>query len=487
MAVHTMSVLDRHMSTLSYETRSTRVRAGKLPSLIAYAAAHASGRRVPADPDFPQLFWRTLGSFTSGAAVGDALLGLANDALLAGDDEASSGISLALADGLVNGMAYLPTVSGQTALLSAAHALRSILAVRVSVSRLDEALRAAENFLDAGLTIGGVGLCGTSALLAAATDSSEKRRVPRHDLDPLCNTRAYLEAGQVGQQRGHGGARGVWDISGSARISAWLLADVDAYLSIPVCEFLLCGFDKFRFEHSADAVRRFIDRFNAVSLWTRAEALASSTPSGRSHALSNLIGLGSALLGAGDYAGATAVAMGLRLDDVKRLTASWALVDPKSLEAWRVLSDVTEDRGQYRNYKAALKKAMAEVNLSKASNSTLGAFENSRPSVIVPHIGAHTSELSATEMNLPETLAHQDGGPKDLISILRPRTLWGLAAPLVSLQERAQKWASQLSDDPERDDAARVLHAALLPFYYVSQPERDEVSLLLERRSQTIE
>lgn len=484
-----MSVLDRHISTLSYETRSTRVRAGKLPSLIAYAAALSCGRpSVPADADFPPLFWRTLGSFTSGAAFGDALLGLANDALLAGDDEASSGISLALADGLVVGMAYLPTVAGQTALLSAAHALRSMLVARVSVARLDEALRAAENFLDVGLAIGGVGLCGTVALLSAATtDSSETRRVPRHDLDPLCNTRVYLEANQVGQQGGNGGARGVWDISGSARISAWLLADVDAYLAIPVCEFLLCGFDKFRFEHSADAVRRFIDRFNAVSLWTRAEALASSTPSGRSHALSNLIGLGSALLGAGDYAGATAVAMGLRLDDVKRLTASWALVDPKSLEAWRVLSDVTEDRGQYRNYKAALKKAMAEINLSKASNSTQGAVENSRPCVIVPHIGAHTSELSATEMNLPETLAHQNGGPKDLISILRPRTLWGLTAPLVSLQERAYKWASQLKDDPERDDASRVLHAALLPFYFVSQPERDEVSLLLERRSQTIE
>ena len=67
--------------------------------------------------------------------------------------------------------------------------------------------------------------------------------------------------------------RTVWDVP--VRMLAEQMTFMDWYLyhSIPLSEFLANGWDRPKYEHTADSIMRFIDRVNAMCLWVEGSVL----------------------------------------------------------------------------------------------------------------------------------------------------------------------------------------------------------------------
>jgi len=120
----------------------------------------------------------------------------------------------------------------------------------------------------------------------------------------------------------------------------------------------------------------------------------------------------------------------------------------------------------------------------------------------VPHLGAHTMEMTAAEMNLPETAelpgaaAAGRGGagaaaaaaaaaaPR-VVNFKRYRTLLGMAAPLAALQCRCYLQSGVIAAPSARVQGA--LRAALRPFYFPGDEEREAAVAQLEARSLRVE
>ncbi|MCV5263811.1 RasGEF domain-containing protein, partial [Escherichia coli] len=81
-----------------------------------------------------------------------------------------------------------------------------------------------------------------------------------------------------------------------------------------------------------DAIRRYIDHFNAMALWITAEVLAQPTPATRAATIVRFVRLGVLLLRYNNFSALVELAIALRRDVVARLRATWALVPPPAME-----------------------------------------------------------------------------------------------------------------------------------------------------------
>jgi hypothetical protein len=140
------------------------------------------------------------------------------------------------------------------------------------------------------------------------------------------------------------------------------------------------------------------------------------------------------------------------------------------------LSGIVQDKEQYRRYKEVLRTATTLPN-----NSDTPA---------VPHMGAHTMELTAAEMNLPETvdLTRATSGstpPAKGINMKRYRTLLGMVAPLLSLQLRCYLQTGVIA--AKNAPLMGAMHSAQRPFYVVVDEDRELMVAKLEARSLRVE
>jgi len=257
----------------------------------------------------------------------------------------------------------------------------------------------------------------------------------------------------------------------------WTLLDHAAFARIPLQEFLECGWDRARYEHCADAVRAYVDRFNAVALWVSAEVLAQPGDEERAAVITRFAQVASHFRRLNNFCGVSAVGMALRRESVARLRFAWDLVPRAAAARLAELAQMITDREQYRRYKEALRAA------------TTG--ERAAETPAVPHLGAHTMELTAAEMNLPLTTelgraaAAGAKGPPVGVNFKRFRTLLAMAEPLVALQGRCYLQAGVVRAALPAVQGA--LQTALRPFFFVVDEDREAAVARLEARSFRIE
>jgi len=268
----------------------------------------------------------------------------------------------------------------------------------------------------------------------------------------------------------------LWTYPPAAIAEQWTLLDHAAFCAIPLKELLDCGWDKARFEHSADMVRRYVDRFNAVSLWISAEVLGQPGDEERAAMITRIVQTAAHLRRLHNYCGVSACIMALRRPSVSRLSFSWELVPAPVTTKLTELSGIVQDKEQYRRYKEILRTAT-----TLPTNSDTPA---------VPHMGAHTMELTAAEMNLPETvdLTRSTSAATPAakgINMKRYRTLLSMVAPLLSLQTRCYLQSNVIA--ARNAPLLGAMHSAQRPFYVVVDEDREAMVAKLEARSLRIE
>jgi len=268
----------------------------------------------------------------------------------------------------------------------------------------------------------------------------------------------------------------LWTYPPAAIAEQWTLLDHAAFCAIPLKELLDCGWDKARFEHSADMVRRYVDRFNAVSLWISAEVLGQPGDEDRAAMITRIVQTAAHLRRLHNYCGVSACIMALRRPSVSRLSFSWELVPAPVKTKLTELSGIVQDKEQYRRYKEVLRTAT-----TLPTNCETPA---------VPHMGAHTMELTAAEMNLPETvdLTRTTSAATPAakgINMKRYRTLLSMVAPLLSLQSRCYLQSNVIA--ARNAPLLGAMHSAQRPFYVVVDEDREAMVAKLEARSLRIE
>jgi RasGEF domain len=208
----------------------------------------------------------------------------------------------------------------------------------------------------------------------------------------------------------------LWHAPYDVLAAQWTLIEHGMLRTIPLYEWLACGWDNPRYLHTADAIRRFIDHFNAIALWVTAEVLAQDTPQDRAASIVRFVKLGVVLRAYNNFTALAELSMGLRRSSVQRLKQTWELVPEAAMKQLEALFAVVEDKRNYKNYKDALKVLPPGVPC-------------------VPHLGPHTAEMTMQDQLLSSEIASNDGTDGKYIHFRRLRELYKLTSPLIEMQD----------------------------------------------------
>jgi len=119
----------------------------------------------------------------------------------------------------------------------------------------------------------------------------------------------------------------IWTFDLTEIARQWTLIDQSLFRAITLPCFLSCTWSEPRHStKSAPAVRKFIDRFNAESIWATNTVLSLETPAKRAERYQLLIELAEELLALNNYSGVTAIVSSLQQSAVSRLRQTVALV-----------------------------------------------------------------------------------------------------------------------------------------------------------------
>lgn len=339
------------------------IKAGGVPGLTAYACFYAcraarpelmggNQARIGLDPDFCAVFWSQLPDFTSVPAVVDAMLARLRPAAAATADAAAAAQPLPdrnVALTLLDGLAWALEPTRQVALWLHATALVELLA---GADRVAAAVGAHLSALPGGPTATEVqameGLRVARERAGAAVDALVAGgglawSAPRVDvvldalygLEPAVDGVPPLSPPPRVVTDDDTRVTGLWDVPFEALAAAWTHTDAALFRSIPVAEWRDAGWDRPRYEHAADGVRRFIEHYNATALWVTAEVLLHDTPAARAAAIVRFLQVLSTLRRLCNFSGLFAVVSGLRRGAVARLGHTWALLPRAASDRWR--------------------------------------------------------------------------------------------------------------------------------------------------------
>jgi hypothetical protein len=420
------------------------IKSGSLRGLVEYGAFYAARLRRPElaganpnrlglDDEFVSIFWTMLTSFTKPEALGREIAALVESAagsplgvlqlaefMIAGLEPAHKQIYrlpvheqeqlLAIGSRVLS--AFHAALAGWDAGSVPAHVLPL---VEECLARLQHCITtgaALSRGIKSSLALSGLGgdsvvsegeRCGGSAHRShavAALPRLPPTLVPRPRLLPTDLTSAY---------------QSLWHAPYGELAAQWAYCDHGMFRAIPLAEWLACGWDNPRYLHAADAIRRYIDRFNATALWVTCEVLAEETPEGRAAVIVRFVKVGLLLRAFNDFTALAELSMGLRRTSVQRLARSWELVPDAAMGHWQALVGAVEDKRNYRTYKEAIK-----------------ALPRGVPAV--PHLGPHTAEMTMQEQLLAAELPAPDGVSK-WVHFRRLRELHKLTAPLLEMQD----------------------------------------------------
>ena len=253
-----------------------------------------------------------------------------------------------------------------------------------------------------------------------------------------------------------------YDIPVQMLADQWTFLDWSLFAAIPVEEWLRGGFDDDRFKHTADAIRRCIDRYNASSLWVATEIVRSPTPRARASAYVRFVALALLLHRLHDFSGLSAVLSGLQNEAVTRMHQTMRLIPHEAASQVATLREIFAPSG----LNAAYFDALAEVP---------------RGEPVVPHLGPHHSRLTGVGAQIPDVYPGQESLP--LLHLTKWRQLYHLVAPLAEFQERSYQG---IIDAPVRSVCA-LLDSSLRPHAFTHPDDAAAAREALLRQSEALE
>eukprot|EP01138_Halocafeteria_seosinensis_P015157 gb/GECG01015470.1/.p1 GENE.gb/GECG01015470.1/~~gb/GECG01015470.1/.p1 ORF type:complete len:803 (+),score=105.47 gb/GECG01015470.1/:1-2409(+) len=244
--------------------------------------------------------------------------------------------------------------------------------------------------------------------------------------------------------------------------AAWTFGEWCLFRNIPLHEFLDAGWDDPRYTHTADAVFKFVDRYQADSLWVANEIVRATTsgspmvppsvrwdaenppfhhgtPKDRAAMIVRFVTVATELRKIRNFCGLSAILQGLRLKGLhNKLPETWELVPEKTKNEISRLSMVVSDSKQYELYHQATE-----------------SIENNK--AIVPHLAAHTTRLTMYSLSAFPDLVNEDGDTYNhhsdgtpLLHVAKWRKVYTeVLGRLLSWQERTYSPAEMLPTVPK--------------------------------------
>jgi len=201
--------------------------------------------------------------------------------------------------------------------------------------------------------------------------------------------------------------RGSWiKVPPASMAAAWTLVDHALFCSIPTEDWLGGGWDDSRWQHSADSILRFVDRYQSIAFWAASQVVWAARggrgvaahiseqggPSDRAAMVVRLVTLAQALHKLRNFSTVAALLTGLRMKGLPQLLhATWALVPSSTSGVIASLSSIVSDDQQYKLYHVASNSIEAQQ-------------------AIVPHLAPHTSALTLLAgTHVPDRLDRSGG------------------------------------------------------------------------------
>jgi len=228
--------------------------------------------------------------------------------------------------------------------------------------------------------------------------------------------------------------RSIWSFDVIEIARQWTMLDSKLYRRIELSQLIVsdgdgiiqCNWELPRYMEGAKGVREFIDRFDAEALWVSHSVLTPSdgdeSPGGRSRVVMYMVGLAQILMELNNFSGMMAILTGLQQTAIRRLSETWRLVPQDSLATLDRLKAVMATRNNFSSYRDEFARRFevfgdstgAEIYFSKFNDdqfgqrtaSTMSSYRGSNVlehneqagldeggSAIIPHLGAHLTEL----------------------------------------------------------------------------------------------
>jgi hypothetical protein len=487
-----------------------QIKAGGLFGLCWYLCYYAARKAYPAavsaaesarlglDERFVEVFLTMYPSFAKSAAVVDTLSSVLRAAEASGDRGIALGLAAALATAFDPEKRYLARLNAQEAtelvggaavLLAHAQKIAQRCAgvadsgapspvhplEQNALDLADYRLRTyARRCLDVRVSRGeakGVPAFAIQSLAVAAMLEAEAKEQGLSAEELAKQERKYREAGvlvvpsavPLQWDLGVGHCR-LWQASMEALAAQWTYAEHALFRSIPMGEWLEFGWDNPRYQHQADACRRFVDRFNAFSLWVTAEVLAQPTSTERAAMVVRFVKLAVLLRRYNNFSALAEISTGLRRGCLLNLRSMWSQVPEEATRRLQEVHTLVSDEKNYRNYKSALRAIPAAAP-------------------VVPHLGAHTSELTAQEMVIPQETSAPNGDK--LINFNRYRQLISSIAPLLAMQETPFEGRP---DFPAFSPTVHnLLSSTVRPFVFFFEEDREKAVAQLAQHAADLE
>lgn len=129
-----------------------------------------------------------------------------------------------------------------------------------------------------------------------------------------------------------GKCKSIWDFETLEIARQMTLIDHALFCDIPLHSLLFPRWSEPRHCRSSPELRKFIDRFNAISLWSTTSVLRENSVQVRADRYMSLVELASHLLDLGNYSSAMAIVTALQQSCITRLKRTLKLIGPKEKE-----------------------------------------------------------------------------------------------------------------------------------------------------------
>eukprot|EP01096_Ripella_sp_DP13-Kostka_P008710 TRINITY_DN326_c0_g1_i1.p1 TRINITY_DN326_c0_g1~~TRINITY_DN326_c0_g1_i1.p1 ORF type:complete len:869 (+),score=358.49 TRINITY_DN326_c0_g1_i1:71-2608(+) len=226
------------------------------------------------------------------------------------------------------------------------------------------------------------------------------------------------------------------------------LLNFDCFSVIPLHEFIKQRWAKDGKEVTAPNTLKCIQVFNDISAWVSAAILRRKDLRSRVRLLHHFLDVVGELLELGDFSGIFSIASALSCAAVSRLKQTWALLDDRRVAINNTINELTNNSGNYKNYRA-------ELEIRKTAG------------LCIPYLGNYLSALTFTDEG--NTTFYND---TDMLNIGKFRLLTKIIYEIKSFQEMPYHFVIEPDDTLQHV----ILHSERI----YDDKELYEMSLLCE-------
>jgi hypothetical protein len=181
------------------------------------------------------------------------------------------------------------------------------------------------------------------------------------------------------------------------------------FRSIQPLELLNQAWNKPSLQYRAKNVCKLINRFNQVSSWVGLTILAQISLKMRVKVIEKFIKVAKWLDKFNNYNSLMAIIAGLNTSSISRIKFTWAEVNKKHMDEYKILEAKMSSENSYKNYREALRNAIPPI---------------------VPYIGVFLSDLTMIEEGNPDLI-------QDLINFKKRDMIYQVIEKVLRYQQDA--------------------------------------------------